>query len=141
MIFLGICSVILSLALFLNNIAAATILMIIGLTLLTGFYGVQINTKAARYREFYSMFGIKKGTWHHYKSIEEIFINSTLETETVYSSSNRKASVKSRKYVSFIKFDSGQKIRFYEDERLSSLVKKLTKPSRQLKVKVSDSNN
>ncbi len=137
-IFLGILIILFSLTLIGSHLIIAIILIIVGLALTTGIHGFQIDPNKKVYRQYLFMLGFTMGKWHRYDAIEKIFINSMVESQTIYSRTNQSNTVKKHKLISFLKFDDGRKIELYEGKNKSSLLKKLNRVAQDLSTHIQD---
>lgn len=102
------------------------LLVMIGLTILTGNSGVEVDKVGKMYREYWSFFGIKSGQWKRFHAIDKIFINRTRVTRTMYAPvSNHSASFSNHHYNAFLKFEDGRKLHLFSRSNKNRLLRKL----------------
>jgi len=95
-------------------------LIIAGIFVLSSSYGSQIDTESKKFREYGSMFGVKRGEW---KPLEKMPYISVLKGRTgmrVYSSSNRSTSAINDRYEVYLLNESHRKkclIQKFEDTK------------------------
>lgn len=139
-IFVGILLIICFLALISVYPIAALVLLVTGLGLITGRYGVQIDVGKKKYREYISLFGFIRGKWVSYDSLEKIFINSGTESQTIYSRTNQGYTMRNQVFRSFLKFDDGNKIALFKHKNKSVLRSKVDDMAQDLSIVVQDNS-
>ena len=115
------------------------ILWFISLFLLTGHSGTTIDREAMTYREYNSYFFIKNGETKRYNDVEKIFINSSNESQKIYTAHTLDSSTFTNTvYNAWLKFDNGVKIFLTTQKSKEALSKKLYPISKFLNTEIED---
>lgn len=87
------------------------ILALIGLTLLTGYSGTEINYTNKTFREYHSYLFIRRGVTEKYHGIERVFINKANVSQKMYTAHTGSSSTfENILFNAYLKFDDGRKI-------------------------------
>ena len=114
-------------------------LFAVGVFILSGRSGIQIDTTNKLYREYLSFYFMKWGAFNSFEHIQKIFINSTRVTRTMYAPrSNHSASFTDRKYNAFLKFDDGTKLLIVSKGNKDRLLRNVKLINAQLKTNIVD---
>ena len=76
----------------LENFIVSLILVPIGLLILTGRSGIEINIISKTYRSYYSFFFIKWGKQMSFNKIEKLYINANKVTQKIYTAHTTQSS-------------------------------------------------
>ena len=136
--YFGILLIIFSILLITLNPYFSLLPLIPGLIILTGYYGLEIYPGKGEYRNFKSFLFIKTGPWIAYDGIEKIFINSSHETQKVYTRVTEGPTIRKKYYNAYLKFKNGDKVFLISRKNRISLIKKLSKLSDQLGLEITD---
>jgi len=112
--------------------------LIPGLIIITGYYGVEICPKKKEYRVFNSFLLIKTGSWTAFDSIDNIFINSSYQTQKVYLRVTEGPTIRKKLYNAFLKFNDGTKVFLKSHKSRKALIEKLQKFSDHLELEIKD---
>ncbi|GIV37075.1 MAG: hypothetical protein KatS3mg032_1454 [Cyclobacteriaceae bacterium] len=106
---------------------------------LTAHEGTEINTITRTYREYTSFLFFKTGKFTAYNAIEKIFINTSRESEKMYTAHTLHAAVFSSVYYNaWLKMDDGQKILLKKSKDKQKLKEVLTPLCQAADLKVVD---
>jgi hypothetical protein len=126
---------------FLGLVTAVYWLIAIGFLLsilcLTTFYKVEVNTSEKWFKEYVWVLGIKSGERVKYGTIDYLFVNKGLITETT-SSRIQSTTVTREEYRGFIKFDNNEKIHILTNTNRDRLVTEMTGAARNFQSRLFD---
>jgi hypothetical protein len=104
----------------------AAIIAVLGLILVTGYSGTEINPESKTFREYTSYLFLRKGATEKYNGIEKIFINEANVSQKMYSAHTLNSSTfRSVVYNVYLKFDDGKKIFLTNSKNKSRLLNNL----------------
>jgi hypothetical protein len=139
MIFLGVVMLFVGAVLFsLDMIFAPLCLILLSAMFFTGHYGLEIDTKNKRYREYISILGFKNGKEKTYQALCGILIKSSLMSQTMYSLSNHSSSFRITEFDSYLEFDDGSRIHLISRRSKKKLLRKIQIISADLCVGILD---
>jgi len=98
-----------------------------GLIILSSFYGLEIHPGKGEYRNFKSFLFIKTGSWIAYEGIENIFINSSHQTQKIYTRITEGPIIRKKYYNAYLKFRNGDKAFLISKKNKISLIKKISR--------------
>lgn len=104
----------------------------------TGSSGLQIDPANKRYREYYSFFFLKTGSWNQYQEIEKLYINTSRVSQRMHSRAGNSATYSDTKFNGYIKFDNGEKIQLFSKRNKSAVLAGVNDIASQLNVHVED---
>ncbi|MEM9855834.1 MAG: hypothetical protein AAF843_00660 [Bacteroidota bacterium] len=123
----------------LENFIVSLILVPIGLLILTGRSGIEINIISKTYRSYYSFFFLKSGKQVSFNKIEKLYINANKVTQKVYTAHTTQSSTfESRKFDAYIKFDNGNKEYLCSSKDLSNLKNQISPLAKVLNISITD---
>ncbi|MDZ4716449.1 MAG: hypothetical protein SH819_13380 [Cytophagales bacterium] len=109
--FLGVLFVLAAVAVMISYWWLSILLIVAGVTLLTGYSGTEIDVVSKTFREYHSYLFIRSGATEKYNTIDRIFINYSKVTEKMYTAHTLNSSTfRSILYNAYLKFDDGKKI-------------------------------
>lgn len=83
----------------------------LGLTLLSGHSGTEIDPVRKTFREYNSYLFMRRGVTEKYNQVEKIFINESKVSQKIYTAHTLDSSTfRSVLYNAYLKFDDGKKI-------------------------------
>jgi len=112
--------------------------VIAGLLMLTARYGLLLNAKERRYKEYVHLLSYKKGQWLSYAGIEKIFVNKLKISEIVVSRTGARFDAKSQIFQAYLKLDDGTKVELDSDSNRERLVARLNRYNRVLQTTIQD---
>ena len=123
-----------------SNFWWLSIILVIGaLFLFTGHSGTEIDNTNKTFREYNSYLFVKIGDAKKYNGIERIFINSSKESQTMYTAHTTSSSTFTNiVYDAYLKFDHGEKIFLTGRKDKQKLVKVLEPVVKKLNVELID---
>ncbi len=98
---------------------------IAGLLMLTARYGLLLDVKERRYKEYARLLFYKKGQWLGYANIEKVFVNKLKVSETMVTRTGARFDTKSQVYQAYLKFDDGTKVELDSDSNKEHLLFRL----------------
>lgn len=137
--FIAVIILIIGLALIVNKIVISIILMLVGIFILSGYSGVQIDKADKVYREYLSFFLIKRGKDIKFSGIEKLYVSSSKVQQKIYTShTSQSKTFTNQEFNGFIKFDDGSKIHLLTKKKKEKLMSEMQKISAFLNVHVKD---
>lgn len=125
--------------LFLTYWWLAIILALVGLVLLTGYSGTEIEPDSKTFREYTSYLTFRTGSMEKYQGIEKFFINDAKVSQTMHTAhTTNSATFHSRIYNAYAKFDNGNKIFLTSRKDKTKLLRLLRPIAADLKVELVD---
>ena len=89
LVIVGVIAVLGSVIEMFTNPIIAIILLLVGLFICTSSYGTEIDVTNKKYREYGSIYGLKRGSWFDLKTMPYIAILRSRSGYRMYSTSNR----------------------------------------------------
>lgn len=120
------------------NLYGSIALVIGAAFVMTGSSGLQIHVARKHYREYYSFFFLKSGSWIQYNEIEKVYINQSRVSQTMHSRAGNSTVYSNVQFNGYIKFDNGEKIHLFSKRNKVSLLNALKEISNKLNVRVDD---
>lgn len=128
-----------STAAFFSSVILASILLVIGVLILTGYSGVLVNKSEKTFKEYNSFLFIKSGTTKNYEGIEKIFINANKVSQKIYTAHTLNSNTfKNVIYDGYLKFDDGAKVHLMAKKDKDVLMNKLKEIADFMEVDIQD---
>jgi hypothetical protein len=122
-----------------DHAVISLVLVLAGLTILTGQSGIEINQRENTYNEYLSFIGIRKGQKLKYPGVEKIFINTSKVSQRFYTAhTNHSSTFSNVEYNGYLKLTDGKKIHLVGYRKKEQLMKRLRELSKFLNVKIED---
>ncbi|MBN8576162.1 MAG: hypothetical protein J0L66_04435 [Cytophagales bacterium] len=138
---LAACVIIFGLKVWQTSPWIAIIMGAIGLFAIVASEGTEINLVQKTYREYTSFGLFKTGKFHPYDSVEKIFINSSRESQKMYTAHTLHSSTfKSIYYNAYLKFANGEKIHLKKETDKEVLIQKLKPLSKAVEIEIVDNS-
>lgn len=121
----------------------ATILILLGATVLTAYEGTEISPATKTLREYNAfLFLIRTGKSVKYESIEKIFVNSASVSQKIYTAHTLNSSTFTNlEYNAWLKLGDGSKIFLASDRRKERLLKRFEGIARTLHTQLTDTTS
>lgn len=136
---IGVLLLIGALAVIMNYWWLSVIFAVVGLTLLSGHSGTEIDAASKTFREYNSYLSIRTGVTEKYNKIEKVYINETKVSQKIYTAHTLDSSTfRSVLYNAYLKFDDGKKIFLTSRKDKARLINLLSPVVASLGVDLSD---
>ena len=112
--------------------------LIPALIIFTGSYGLEFLPGEKKYRTYNSFLFIKRGKWKEYKTIEKIYITSSLRSQKIYTRVTGGPTIQKEYYNAFIKFNEEEKVFLQSKKSKNSLVDEMQKLTENLGLEITD---
>jgi hypothetical protein len=104
----------------------SAILLLIGILLLSWHSGVEIDFSNTTFREYNSYFFYKTGIADKYETVEKVYINQSVVSQTMYTAHTSSSSTfRNVVFNAWIKFNDGRKVFLGSHRNKEKLVKRL----------------
>jgi hypothetical protein len=120
-----------------GRIVLGVVFGLVCVLVLTTHYGLSVNTAEKTYRDYLSVFGLRKGPTKNFEKIHYLFVKKNKLTQGG-SLISLSYSFKRDQYDGFIKFDEANKIHLATRDTKSELMKVLSGIAKQLHLEVVD---
>ena len=84
-------------------------LIIVALSIFTGYRGIQFNRATKLYRTYKSFLFLKFGKWKEYDAIEMIYVNSAMVSQKIYTRVTEGITLRNVEYNAYLQFGNGTK--------------------------------
>jgi len=135
---LGLIFLIFGVLLIMYSLYISPLFLIISVFILTGYRGIEFDKERKVYRTYNSFLFMKFGQWTTYHDIENLFINSGISSQKVYTKVTEGITIKNMEYNAYLKFDDESKIHLKSSKNKKRLFKRLDKLSHYLGVDIID---
>jgi hypothetical protein len=138
---LGIVFFITGILSFIYMLYLAPILILVSLFIITAYRGVDFNRIEKKYREYNSFFFLKFGNWEKYEQVEKIFVNTSANSQKIFTMVTGGITVKSQEFNAYLKFDSGTSIFLIRKKDKKKLLGRIGKLSDYFQLEIQDLAN
>lgn len=115
-----------------------TVLIVIGLLIVTAYRGIEFDRQALKYREYNSFVFIRFGKWEPYQEVKQIFIKTNIVSQTVYLKISQGTDISNEVYDAYLEFENGEKIYLAGKKNKEKILNKIEELSKFLGVQIND---
>lgn len=119
----------------------SSILLVIGLLIVTAYRGLQFNLSSNTYRVYNSFLFIKFGKWEKLGTIRQLFINESEVSQTIYMRLSQGSTYEYKEYNGYLELEDGDKVYLASRKNKVKLFKKLEALSGFLQCEITDTTN
>lgn len=102
----------------------------------SSFYLFQIIPEEKIVKEGYLILGLKKMEVQKYTSLEKIFINSNLSSQTMHGRGGQSSTFTNREFQSYVKTTDGKKFELISSKSEEDLIKRLKPIAKKLELEI-----